>query len=101
METVGGLNQLRGDANLAVRRDNVPNEYVNTAFSELPGSIGDSATLVPPTLSDGTFYITVYGTTPYTFSMTNGQPIITDVHYVFQITNDAPARAGWRALSGL
>ena len=85
-----------GDPNVAVRRDNVPNEYTNDAFSELTGSVGDSVTMVPPALSDGTFYITVYGTPPFSCSMTNGQPIITDVHYVFQITNDAPARAGWR-----
>ena len=87
---------ISGDANVAVRRDNVPNDAVNDAFSELPGSVGDSVTMVPPILSDATFYITVYGATPYTCNLTNGQPIITDVHYVFQITNDAPARAGWR-----
>ena len=85
-----------GDANVAVRRDNVPNEYVNDSYSDLPGAVGDSLTMVPPILSDGTFYITVYGTAPYSCVLTNGQPVITDVHYVFQITNDAPARAGWR-----
>ena len=83
-----------GDPNLAVRQDNVPNQYTNDAFSEIAGAIGDSITMVPPILSDGTFYITVYGAPPFSCSMTNGQPIITDVHYVFQITNDAPARAG-------
>jgi len=99
------LTPSSGDANLAVRRDNVPNEYRNDGYSDLAGSAGDSVTLVPappaspptaPGLSDGTFYITVYGSTPYTCSMTNGQPIITDVNYVFAITNDAPGRAGWR-----
>ncbi|MBC8094913.1 MAG: LamG domain-containing protein [Akkermansiaceae bacterium] len=85
-----------GDANLAVRRDNVPNEYTNDAFSEIVGSIGDSITMVPPILSDGTFYITTYGKPPYTCTLTNGQPVITDVSYVFQITNDAPFRSGWR-----
>jgi hypothetical protein len=99
------LTPTSGDANVAVRRDNVPNEFRSDAFSELAGSAGDSVTLVPappsspstaPGLTDGTFYITVYGSTPYTCSMTNGQPIITDVNYVFSITNDAPTRAGWR-----
>ncbi len=90
------LTPTSGDANVAVRRDNVPNEYTNDAYSEIVGSIGDSITMVPPVLSDGTFYITTYGTPPYTCTLTNGQPIITDVHYVFQITNDVPARAGWR-----
>lgn len=90
------LNPTSGDPNLAVRRDNVPNEFRNNAFSELAGSAGDSVTLVPPTLSDGTFYITTYGNPPYACALTNGQPIITDLNYVFSITNDAPARAGWR-----
>ena len=99
------LTPASGDANLAVRRDNVPNEFRNDAYSDLAGSAGDSVTLVPappssptsaPGLTDGTFYITVYGGTPYTCLMTNGQPIITDVDYVFNITNDAPTRAGWR-----
>ena len=94
-----------GDVNVAVRRDNVPNEFVNDAFSEVPGSTPDSVTLVPappqspptaPGLSDGTFYVTTYGTAPYTCSLTNGNPVITDVSYVFQITNDAPGRVGWR-----
>lgn len=94
-----------GDPNIAVRRDNPPNEYVNDAYSELPSSIGDSITLVPappsspptaPGLTDGTFYITVYGNAPYTCSLTNGSPAITDVNYVFAVTNDTPARSGWR-----
>ncbi len=90
------LSPTSGNPDLAVRQDNVPNEYTNDAFSEIAGSVGDSITMVPPVLSDGTFYITVYGAPPFSCTMTNGQPIITDVHYVFQITNDAPARAGWR-----
>lgn len=85
-----------GDPNIAVRLNNVPNEYVNDAFSELTGSVGDSITMVPPVLSDGTYYITVYGAPSFTCTLTNGQPTITDVHYIFQITNDVPARAGWR-----
>src|SRR5205823_9904292 len=63
-----------GDGNIAVRHGSVPNEYVNDAFSEQPGTVGDSVTLVPPMLTDGTFYITVYGTTPYSCAFTNGQP---------------------------
>ncbi len=99
------LTPTSGDANLAVRRDNVPNEFKNDAFSDLAGGTGDSVTLVPappgsptssPGLSDGTFYVTIYGTTPYTCTATNGMPVITDVNYVFAITNDAPTRAGWR-----
>ncbi len=85
-----------GDPNIAIRLNNIPNESVNDAFSELAGSVGDSVTMVPPVLSDGTYYITVYGAPAFTCTLTNGQPVITDVNYTFQITNDAPARAGWR-----
>ena len=87
---------VSGNANVAVRRDNVPNEFVNDAFSEPPTGVGASVTLVPPTLSNGSFYLTVYGTGPYTVTLFNGQPVITTVDYVFQITNDAPTRVGWR-----
>ncbi len=85
-----------GDANIAVRQSAVPNEFVNGAFSDVTGGTADSVTLVPPTLSDGTFYVTVYGNAPYSGTLTNGQPVITDVNYVFAITNDAPNRVGWR-----
>jgi hypothetical protein len=85
-----------GNANVAVRQNNVPNEFVNDAFSEPPPGVGASVTLVPSTLSNGTFYITVYGTGPYSVTVTNGQPVITPVDYVFQVTNDAPNRVGWR-----
>ncbi len=85
-----------GDASVAVRQNSVPNEFVNDAFSDVPNPSVDSVTLVPPTLANGTFYVTVYGTGPYTVSLFNGQPVITDVSYVFSITNDAPTRAGWR-----
>ncbi|MFO1476310.1 MAG: hypothetical protein U1F98_06630 [Verrucomicrobiota bacterium] len=87
---------ISGNASVAVRRDNVPNEFVNDAFSEPPAGTGASLTLVPPTLSNGSFYVTVYGTGPYTVSLFNGQPVITTVDYVFNITNDAPSRVGWR-----
>jgi hypothetical protein len=85
-----------GNANVAIRRDNVPNEFVNDAFSEPSPGVAASVTLVPPTLSNGSFYLTVYNAGPYTVSLFNGQPVITDVDYVFAITNDAPTRAGWR-----
>ncbi len=87
---------ISGDANLAVRRDKAPNEFQNDAFSDLPGSVGDSVTLVPPALSDGTFYVTVYATGAFNCAFSNGNPVITDVNYIFGITNDAPTRAGWR-----
>ena len=94
-----------GSPNLALRRDTVPNEFRNDAFSEPPGGIGASVALVPPPpesgagvpgLSDGTFYVTIYSTGPFSCSFTNGNPVITDVPYVFSVTNDAPNRVGWR-----
>ena len=99
------LSPTSGIPNLAVRRDLVPNEFRNDAFSETPAGVGASVTLVPPPpeagtgapgLSDGTFYVTVYGTNAFGCAFTNGNPVITDVHYLFGITNDVPVRAGWR-----
>ena len=85
-----------GAPSVAVRSNNVPNEFVNDAVSDISGGVGNSVSLVPPTLSDGSFYVTVYGTPPYNCSFVNGQPVITPVDYVFAITNDAPTRVGWR-----
>ena len=82
--------------NIAVRRNLVPNENNNDAFSEVAAPTADSLTLVPPNLSDGTFYITVYGNAPYTVSLKNGNPVITDMNYVDTRTNDDPNRVGWR-----
>ena len=94
-----------GLPNIAVRRDLVPNEFRNDAFSETPTNVGASVTLVPPPpnsgsgvpgLSDVTFFVTVYSTGPFTCEFTNSNPVITDVTYLFSITNDAIKRAGWR-----
>ena len=85
-----------GDANVAVRRNKVPNEWNNDIFSEVGGSVVDSVTLVPPTLSDGSFYITVYGIGPYTFTLASTNPVVTDIAFVSCTTNDDPDRVGWR-----
>jgi uncharacterized repeat protein (TIGR02543 family) len=90
------LTMTSGEASVSARQGSVPNEFNNAGYSEVNSPTSDSLTLVPPTLTDGTWFITVYGASPYSCSLTNGQPIITDVHYVFSITNDAPTRAGWR-----
>jgi len=63
------LTAVSGDAGVAVRRDKVPNEFVNDAFSEVLAPAADSVTLVPPTLTNGAFYVTVYGIGPYTVSL--------------------------------
>ena len=96
------LTPTSGAANLAARRDGVPNEFHNDAYSDTGGGVGNSLTLVPsgtgtgPGLSDGTYYATIYGAGAYQCGFTNGSPIITPVSYVFDITNDAPNRVGWR-----
>lgn len=87
---------LTGDPSVAVRREKVPNEYHNDAFSEVAGNVMDSLTLVPPTLSDGTFYVTVYGSGPYSFRLQNGGPVITPISYVGSAVNAEMNRVGWR-----
>jgi large repetitive protein len=85
-----------GNPNVAVRRNLVPNENYNDAFSEQPRPITDSIVLVPPVLSDGTFYITVYGTNNFHYTLQNGTPVITDINYTSVTVNDDPTRVGWR-----
>ena len=85
-----------GDANVAIRRDFIPNEFYNNGFSDVGGSVADSVSLVPPTLSDGTYYVTVWGNTPFTCSLFTGNPVITDVAYVSTTQNNDPGRVGWR-----
>ncbi|MGA2556822.1 MAG: Ig-like domain-containing protein, partial [Verrucomicrobiota bacterium] len=99
------LTPASGNPSIAVRRDLVPNEFRNDAFSEVPQGVGASVSLVPPPpnsgsgtpgLSDGTWYVTIYSTAPYSCAFVNANPVITTVDYLFSITNDAPNRAGWR-----
>ena len=85
-----------GDANVCVRRDNAPAEFDNDAFSEVTGSTSDSITLVPDFLTDATWFITVYGNAPYTFSLKNGPPTITPLSFTDTKLNDQTTRAGWR-----
>lgn len=90
------LSASAGNPNVAVRRNLVPNESNNDAYSEAPGLVNESITLVPPTLSDGTFYITVYGTNAHTFSLQNGTPEITLIDFASVTTNNFPLQVGWR-----
>ncbi len=85
-----------GNANISVRRDVVPNEVNNDAFSEVAGATTDSISLVPPTLTDGTFLVTVWGLANYTATFTSGNPVITDVAYISTTVNNDPSRVGWR-----
>jgi hypothetical protein len=85
-----------GNPNVAVRRNTVPNENYNDALSELATSVTDNIALVPPVLSDGTFYVTVWGTGPHQFGLQNGPAAVTDINYVDTIVNDETNRVGWR-----
>ncbi|MDZ8117486.1 BACON domain-containing protein [Pontiella agarivorans] len=85
------------DPNFAVRQSMVPNAFNNDAFSEVADTnISDSITLVPETLSDGTFYVTVYGDAAVEFNLRNREPVITQIDFIDTVTNDDPLRVGWR-----
>jgi hypothetical protein len=88
--------RLTGDPNIAVRRDTVPAEFDNDAFSEVGGSVSDSITLVPNFLTDGTWFITVYGTSQYSFTLRNGPPITSPIQFTDLKVNDQTERTGWR-----
>lgn len=90
------LTPTLGDANVCVRTNYVPNEWNNSAFSEVAAPVSDSLAMVPPTLSDGISFVTVYGLANYTVTLTSGNPVITDVAYVSTTVNDDPGRVGWR-----
>jgi hypothetical protein len=87
---------LNGDPNVAVRRASVPAEFDNDGFSEVPGSVNDSVTLVPSFLTNGTWFITVYGKSAYSFTLRNGPPEVTPIDFTDQKLNDRPLRAGWQ-----
>lgn len=85
-----------GNPNIAVRRNFIPNESYNDAYSEIASNVTDSITLVPPTLSDGTFYVTVYSTNNFACQLTSGDPEFTEINYVSTTTNTDTNRTGWR-----
>jgi hypothetical protein len=85
-----------GNPNLAVRRNFIPNENNNDAYSEVAGTVTDSITLVPPTLSDGTFFITVYSSNSFSCQLQSGPPEFTEVDFHSVTTNTDTNRVGWR-----
>lgn len=86
----------QGNPNLSVRRNMVPNENNNDALSELAPALTDNIALVPPVLSDGTFYVTVWATNAHRFTLQNGPAVVTDINYIDSVVNDDPDRVGWR-----
>ena len=87
---------LTGNPDLYVRRDVVGNENYNDAYSEVPGMVTDSIALVPPTLSDGTFFITIRGVGKHSFRLQTGRPTITDIKFSDKVVNLESNRVGWR-----
>lgn len=88
-----------GNPNLAVRRNLIPSENYNDAYSEAVAPIADSIALVPPILSGDTFYVTVYAPTNNTnsFTLQSGPATITDfTNHVASATNNETNRVGWR-----
>lgn len=90
------VDAVAGNPNICVRKGNVPAEFDNEAFSASPGSATEGITLVPNYLTDGTWYITVWGDAAYTFNLKNGDPVITPLSFTDTKVNDQPARSGWR-----
>ena len=86
---------LSGNPNLCVRKNNVPGEWDNEGLSEAPGSTTDSVTLVPDFLTNGTWFITVYGVGAYSFTLKSGNPVTTPLNFTDLKTNDQTNRAGW------
>ncbi len=80
---------------LYVRQSLVPNEWINQAFSEVVGT-NKSLSLVPPLLTDGTFYITVAGTGAHSFTLKSGQSQVTDIDLTSETDNADAGRVGWR-----
>jgi hypothetical protein len=90
------LEPLSGDPNLCVSKQTVPAESDNEALSEAAGGVRDSITLVSPDLTNGTWFITLFGSGPYETNLVSGTPAITDIGYRSTVANDQPERGGWR-----
>jgi len=90
-------NSTSGNLRICARRANAPNPGNNDALAEAPAGVAAGLTLVPPTLSDGVWYVTVYTDgNAAAGSIRSGPPIVTDISFVDQITNDLTGKSGWR-----
>ncbi|MCC5834748.1 MAG: PQQ-binding-like beta-propeller repeat protein [Opitutales bacterium] len=88
--------QESGDPFIAARRDEVASHRYSDAFSEVEDEVNNSFTFIPPELSDGTYFVTVYGSDDFTFRLRNGVPEVTTIDFESSTANDEPDRAGWR-----
>lgn len=81
---------------VAVRQGEVPSEWWNTALQEGAGSSPHGLTIAPPLLSDGTWFITVYGAGPYRVALTSRAPTPGPIEITTTgATTTEPDRAGW------
>ena len=85
-----------GNPELYIRKGNIPNRWNNDALSEAPAGVGDSITLVPDGLTNGTWYITVYGTGAFDYTLISKRPEVTEIPYITTETNADISRSGWR-----
>jgi hypothetical protein len=103
------LSGLSANVDVAIRRDNAASEWFNDAFSEAGGTVGDSVTLVPPVLTDGTYYITLYNAgAAATGTLSSRVPfsaVPDDVAFIGSTLNNEaattaddnnPTKVGWR-----
>jgi large repetitive protein len=89
------LARLNGDPSLAVKKESVAAETENDAVNESPGAVDDNVSLVAPYLTNGTWFVTVYGDGPYETGLRSGVPSITDLSYRDDTDNDQPTQSGW------
>ena len=90
------LNRVAGDPSVAIKKESVPSETENDAVNEAPGAVNDSVSIVAPYLTNGTWFVTVYGGAAYETGIKSGPPVITDLGYRSEVTNDQALRSGWR-----
>ncbi len=89
-----------GEVDLYVGRGRVPSDWDNDAMSEV-AAVTDSVSLVPPALTDGASYVTVVGEPPFSFTLTSGNPVISDIAFSSPAGGYAngsafEGSAGWR-----
>jgi hypothetical protein len=90
------LNRLNGDPSIAIKKETVPSETENDAVNEAPGNVNDSISIVAPALTNGTWFVTIYGSLPFETGLINGPPTILDIGYRDTVVNDHPLRVGWK-----
>ncbi len=86
-----------GEVDLFVGKGRVANQGDNDGLSAVL-AVTDSVTFVPPTLTNGTFYVTVRGEAPFSFTLTSGNPTITPLDFVDTVQNGLAYsdQVGWR-----